>query len=115
MIYDRVVSIARLGDGDRPLDRKLSVQSEHYCAELSIWESTAFQWSAAGKRLDKMLQIPKLGELDADDYAVYDGHVYAIRELRRDRDDNGHEVYVLSLSREEARYDILCSTGTPAV
>jgi len=107
MIYDRVLQIAGLGSGSSPLDRKLSVKSAHYCAELSIYESTAIQWAAAGKRLDAMLQTPRLGVIDANDYAIYGGHVYAIRSLRNDRDEDGRETYVLSLSREEARYDIL--------
>lgn len=106
MIYDRLIEIASLGDGDGPLARRLTVVSRHYCAEMTIYHRTYFEWQQAGERIDRMVNLPRLAKIDATMYAIFDGHVYRIMEAQASRDADNLDIYVLSLRREEARYDI---------
>lgn len=106
MIYDRVIEIAAAGPGEGPLARRLDVMSRHYCAELSIYQSTYFQWAQAGETVDLMVQLPRFGAITATMYAIYGESVYRIMQAQPTRDEDGREIYILTLKREEARYDI---------
>lgn len=106
MIYDRVIEIASAGTDGKPLERKLTVTSRHYCAELSIYQSTYFEWAQAGETVERMVQLPRFGVIDATMYAVFGEHVYRILRSQLTKDADGRDVYILSLKREEARYDI---------
>lgn len=106
MIYDRPIEIARLGGGDGPLDRRLTVVSRHYCAELSVYRSTYFEWAQTGETVERMVQLPRFGEIDATMYAIANEHVFRILRAQPTKDEDGREVYILTLKREEARYDV---------
>lgn len=107
MIYDRVIEIATLGEGDSPLGRRLCVRSRHYCAELSVYRSTYFEWAQTGETVERMVQLPRLGEIDAAQYAILNDHVFRILRAQPTKDEDGRDVCILTLKREEARYDIL--------
>lgn len=106
MIYDRVIDIASAGTEGNPLERKLTVTSRHYCAELSIYQSTYFEWAQAGETVERMVQLPRFGVIDATMYAILNGHVHRILRSQLTKDEDGRDVYILSLKREEARYDV---------
>lgn len=106
MIYDRVIEIATLGDGDGPLDRRLTVVGRHYCAELSVYRSTYLEWAQTGETVERMVQLPRFGEIDATMYALAGGHVFRILRAQPTRDEDGNGVYILTLKREEGRFDI---------
>lgn len=108
MIYDRPLFIARLGEGSSPLERRLQVVGRHYCAELSIYGKTYFEWQQTGESIDRMVQLPRLGMIDATMYAVDPAArcVWRILQAQAAKDDDGQPVWRLSLQREEARYDI---------
>lgn len=106
MIYDRVIEIASAGTDGKPLERRLTVASRHYCAELSIYQSTYLEWAQAGETVERMVQLPRFGEINATMYAIFGGHVYRILRAQPTKDEDGREVYILSLKREEARYDV---------
>lgn len=106
MIYDRPIEIAALDGGDNPLARRLTVVSRHYCAELSVYSSTYFEWAQAGETVERMVQLPRFGVIDATMYALMNGHVLRILRAQPTKDEDGREVYILTLKREEARYDV---------
>lgn len=106
MIYDRPIEIAAAGDGESPLARRLTVLSRHYCAELTIYQRTYFEWAQAGETIDRMVQLPRFGAITATMYAIFGEQVYRIVQSQPTRDEDDRDIYILTLRREEARYDI---------
>lgn len=106
MIYDRPIEIAAAGDGESPLSRRLTVLSRHYCAELTIYQRTYFEWAQAGETIDRMVQLPRFGAITATMYAIFESQVYRIAQSQPTRDEDGRDIYILTLRREEARYDV---------
>lgn len=105
MIYDRPIEIARLDENARALDRRLTVESTHYCAELEVYRSTYFQWQQNGETIDRMVQLPAFGEIRAAMFAILDDAVYRVVQARQSN-DGGCKVWILTLRREEARYEV---------
>lgn len=109
MIYDRLVIVSRLDTASTPLHRRLVEVSRHLGAYRTVYHRTYFQAVQAGESIDRMVQLP-MPETppDATMYAVLeDGHAYRIAEAQLAEDEDGLPVVVLSLHREEARYDLL--------
>lgn len=107
MIYDRFIEIYALKSADNPLNRKLEFQHVHFCAPLTVYHRTYFSSLRDGETVDRMVQLPQLAEIDATMYAVLeDGHVYKVLEAQPTQDEDGLDVYVLSLHRKEGQYEL---------
>lgn len=108
MIYDRAINVYNVGTGSSPLTRKLTAYGTYLCRVLTVYRRTAFEARQAGESIDRMVQMPWAEGLNATQYAVMeDGHVYRIIEARPDRDGDELPVIVLSLHREEGRFDFI--------
>lgn len=109
MIYDRLIEIFDLDTAADPLSRHLVLRSTHLGSDEPVFHKTFFEAKAAGDTVSRMVQIP-LGDFAGigDCYAVIDGddHVYRVIEAQRAEDGDGLPVINLSLSREEAKYDL---------
>lgn len=109
MIYDHLVEIYDLDTATDPLTRKLVLRSAHLGSDEPVFHKTFFDAKAAGDTISRMVQIP-LAEFagTGDVYAVIGGddHVYRVIESQRAEDGDGLPVVNLSLSREEAKYDL---------
>lgn len=106
MIYDRLIEIATPESADSPLERRLRVRSRHYCTELSVYRDTYLQWAQTGETVERMVQLPRFGEIDATMYAIANDRVHRILRAQPTTDADGRDVYVLTLKREETRYDV---------
>ena len=108
MIYDRPLSVFNLDTGSSPLQRRLVLHSRHLCAYRSVFHRTYFLAKQAGETIDRMVQLPApASPIDATMYAqLDDGHIYRIAEAQPTEDEDGLPAVVLSLHREEARYDL---------
>lgn len=108
MIYDRVVEVFELDTASSPLQRRLVLHSAHYYGRKTVYHKTYFEALQAGESVNRMIQIPAPeNPPTATMYAVPDdGHVYRIIEVQPTEDEDGLPVVVLSLHREEARYDL---------
>lgn len=110
MIYDRVLEVFEASDADSPLESKLKLLHTHLCAHVTVYHRTYFSSLQNGEAVDRMVQLPRLAEIDATMYAVpEDGHVYKILEAQPTKDEDGLPVYVLSLHRKGDNYELLRS------
>ena len=108
MIYDRPLRVFRLDTASSPLSRRLIDPVSYLCAYRTVYHRTYFQAVQAGESIDRMVQLrTPATPPDATMYAVLeDGHVYRISEAQHTVDEDGLPAVVLSLHREEARYDL---------
>ena len=112
MIYDRLLKVFNLDTtSSSPLQRRLVLHSVHLCAYRTVYHRTYFQALQAGETIDRMVQLPApASPITATMYAqLEDGHVYKIREAQPTEDEDGLPAVVLSLHREEARYDLFAA------
>ena len=111
MIYDRTLAVFTLDTASGPLQRRLVLRSRHLCAYRTVYHRTYFQARQAGETIDRMVQLPAPElPIDATMYAqLDDGHTYRIAEAQLTEDEDGLPAVVLSLHREEARYDVFGS------
>ena len=107
MIYDRPLTVFKLDTASPPTTRRLTDPAAYLCAYRTVYHRTYFQAVQAGESIDRMVQLRAPDPPpDATMYAVLeDGHVYRIREAQLTEDEDGLPAVVLSLHREEARYD----------
>lgn len=108
MIYDRLLTVFNSDTATSALARKLVERSRHLCAYRTVYHRTYFQAVQAGQSIERMVQIPETDTPpDANMYAeLEDGHIYRITEAQHAEDEDGRPCLVLSLHREEARYDL---------
>lgn len=107
MIYDRLLEVFSPKQPESPLSMKLELESAHYCAPLTVYHRTYFDSLQMGETVDRMVQLPRLSEIDATMYAVLEGGpVYKIMEAQPTQDEDGLDVYVLSLHRKEGKYEL---------
>lgn len=108
MIYDRPVSIYTLSSDGPPQARRLKPHASCYYAEQTVYHRTFFDSLQRGESIDRMITIHRDETVRATMFAVPDdGHVYKITEAQPTHDQDGLPVTVLSLHREEAKYDFV--------
>lgn len=108
MIYDRPLTVSELDTASSPLDRRLINPRSYLCAYRTVYHRTYFQAVQAGERIDRMVQLPAPETpITAAMYAqLEDGRTYRINEAQLTQDEDGLPAVILSLHREEARYDL---------
>lgn len=108
MIYDKPIQILKLPDGvGTPIQGKLEPVFTAYCGEMTVYHSRFWESVQAGSRIDTMVELPlHRKNVDAEFYAKYEGHIYRIEQVQYQKDENQLPVTVLSMKREERRYDI---------
>lgn len=107
MIYDRVLEVFSASDADSPLESRFTLLHTHFCAQQTVFHRTYFFSLQTGETVDLMVQLPRTVEIDATMYAVpEDGHVYKILEAQPTKDEDGLDVYVLSLHRKGDNYEL---------
>jgi len=111
MIYDKVLTIYKLGSGDSPLNRKLTDGVQYYYAEKEVYGSRYFQSQQVGVKISMMVEFPRFeGEprITAENYCVpEDGETYKIVQAQYGADPNGLPITTLSLEKSEKKYEIL--------
>ena len=108
MIYDKPIDILKLPDDvGTPLQGKLRPVFSAFCGEMTVFHSRFWESVQAGSRIDVMVELPlHRKKIEAEMYARYEGHIYRIEQVQFQTDDNQLPVTVLSMKREEKRYDI---------
>ncbi|MEG1604319.1 MAG: hypothetical protein RR340_11975, partial [Cloacibacillus sp.] len=117
MIYDRILTVYDLTDGDSPLSRRLIGGRSYYYAEQEVFASRYYAARQSGDRISvlvEILQDPQITRIKSDLYAVLgpvgcNGNVYRIAQSQYGRNDDGLPVTRLSLVLMEGKYDILKS------
>ncbi len=101
MIYDKPLDIFALPEGEAvPTPEKLYIFSRHWCAEKTVYRSSYWQSVQAGSSIDRMVEVPQyLGDVDATMFALFEGKMYAIKQVQYAEDANGLDVTDLSLER----------------
>ena len=107
MIYSIPIEILKLPDDvGTPLQGKLQPVFSAFCGEMTVFHSRFWEAIQAGSRIDVMVELPlHRKNADAGMYARYEGHIYRIEQAQYQKDENQLPVTVLSLKREEDRYD----------
>lgn len=107
MIYDKPIEILKLPDDvGTPLQGKLQPVFSAFCGEMTVFHSRFWESVQAGSRIDAMVELPLHREnVEAEMYARYEGHIYRIEQAQFQKDGDQLPVTVLSLKREENRYD----------
>lgn len=110
MIYDKTLTICTLLPGRSPASRKLSVVSQHYYAERTVYASRFYAGKQTGAKLVRMVSMPRSvydAAIEADQYCMLDdGHVYRIDQAQRETDDDGLPITTLSLAEPEGKYEL---------
>lgn len=110
MIFDRELTLCTLPTGAGTLlQGKLIEHSKHLYAEEEVFHRRYWEAVQAGSRIDKMAAIPRMpgDDISAEMYVkLDDGHVYRIEQAQESTDDDGLDVYLLSLYRLGGNYDI---------
>ena len=108
MIYDKQIQILKLPDNiGTPIQGKLLPVFTAFCGEMTVFHKRFWEAVQAGSRIDVMVELPlHRKNVEAEMYARYEGHIYRIEQVQFQTDDNQLPVTVLSMKREETRYDI---------
>lgn len=108
MIYDRVCSICALHTGSSPLKDRATVSGLSYYAPMQVYASRYWAAQQAGVRIDTMVQLPLPVDVGADSLLILqDEQLYRIVQLQETKDADGLPCLVLSLRREDKKYDII--------
>lgn len=109
MIYDRIITIAKLPDGVGTVVQaeKLDPLLVVWCGELEVYHRRFWEAVQADSRIDRMVEIPlHRQEADAGNFAVYGDHTYEIVETQFKYNEQNLPVTWLSLKRMAKHYDI---------
>lgn len=110
MIYDRELILCTLPAGvGTLLQGKLIEVSHHLYAEQEVFHRRYWEAVQAGTRIDKMAAMPRMlgDDIAAEMYVqLDDGHVYRIEQAQEATDEDGLDIYLLSLYRMGGNYDI---------
>lgn len=113
MIYDRVLTLAALDKASSPLSRRLLPGVSAFYAPREVFSSRYWAAQQAGVTIDTMAQLPGWIAVAPESFAVLeDGLVYRITRHERVTDEDGLPATVLSLQREDDKYDIV-RAGSP--
>lgn len=108
MIYDKPIQILKLPDDvGTPMRGKLQPVFTAFCGEMTVFHARFWNSVQAGSRIDVMVELPlHRKNVEAECYASYEGHIHRIEQVQYQTDENQLPVTVLSMKREENRYDI---------
>lgn len=107
MIYDRLCTICELPAGASPLARKLHLLRSTYCAPQEVYHARYWESVQAGDRIDLVLELPQDAEITADNWVLYNDHVWRVLQAQHGIDALGLPISRLSLRRMEENYDVL--------
>lgn len=110
MIYDHVLTAYTLTKAASPLGRQLQNVGQAYYAPRSVWGSRYYAASAAGIRLDTMVELSgwQTAVLVPGGFVrLEDGQLYKIVQIQDEEDTQGSPIILLSLQREDKQYDYL--------
>lgn len=107
MIYDRPIKIGTLDKASSPLLRRITIKGEHYCSPQSVYAKRYYEALQAGVQIDLLVWVLGHDVAWAGDYAFYEGDVFRIVQAQQDRDGTGLACTILSLHREEGKYELV--------
>lgn len=108
MIYDKELRYGELSPGSSPLDRRLAVKGSHLYGVKTVYSQRFFEALQAGIRIDTMVQIGLPDAIRAGTYVVLaDGFTYRVVQSQTQEDVNGLPVTVLSLMKEDEKYELV--------
>lgn len=107
MICDLELKLYRLSGGT-PLTGSLEHIGDYLYGEQEVFHKRYWEAVQAGDSIDTMAQIPLHIDKSSELYAkLADGNLYRVVQLQLSRDKNGLPVSILSLSRDNRRFNIL--------
>ena len=110
MIYDRVLTLATLDRAASPLSRRLTPGVSAFYAPLDVFASRFWAAQQAGVSIDTMAQLPGWIDVPPESFAkLSDGRLYRIKQVQQTTDEDGLLATVLSLQREDDKFDFVGS------
>lgn len=108
MIYDKLLAYGKLSDGTGPLSRKLAVTGWLMYGVKTVYSKRFYEALQTGLRIDTMVQIGLPDAVSAGAYVILDdGRVYRVVQSQTQSDEDGLPVTVLSLMREDVKYELV--------
>lgn len=107
MIYDTPILICKLpDDAGAPIGTTLEPVFRAFCAQKEVYHARFWESVQAGSRVDILVELPMLRNVNAGMFAQFQGHVYSVEQAQFGKDADGLPITTLSLKRPEAAYDI---------
>ena len=108
MIYDKLLTYGKLSDGTGPLSRKLDVVGWLMYGVKTVYSKRFYEALQTGLRIDAMVQIGLPDAVSAGAYVILnDDRVYRVVQSQTQSDEDGLPVTVLSLMREDVKYELV--------